>query len=79
MSTILQTMAEDAGTVVNSGAAATTVGVNFLGLGLPDWVAIITGGYFLLSSAFLVAKIVAWRKDRKCFEKGLLQSPPRWD
>lgn len=77
--TILQQVASDAGTVGNSAASAAVVGVSFAGLGLPDWVALLTGGYFLISTVFLIIKIAAWRKDRKCFEKGLLQSPPRWD
>lgn len=76
---IMQQVASDAGTVGNSAASAAVVGASFAGLGLPDWVAIITGGYFLISTIFLIIKYVTWRKDRKCFEKGLLQSPPRWD
>ena len=76
--TILQQVASDAGTVGNSGMSAVVVGASFAGLGLPDWVAIISGGYFLLSTIFLVIKYVTWRKDRKCYENGLLPSPPPW-
>lgn len=47
-------------------------------MGLPDWVAIISGGYFLISACILVMRYFAWRRDRKCFEKGLLEQPPRW-
>lgn len=75
---ILQQVADDAGTIGNSSASAAVVSVNILGLGLPDWVAIITGGYFLISTVFLIMKFAAWRRDRKCYEKGLLQSPPPW-
>lgn len=75
---ILQQVAEDAGTIGNSTASAAVVGVSFAGLGLPDWVAIITGGYFAISTVFLILKFAAWRKDRKCYEKGLLPSPPPW-
>lgn len=65
----IQHLAQDAGTAANSAAAATTVvGVQVLGVGLPDWVAIISGVYFLISTVFLVAKALAWRKDRAAKE-----------
>ena len=60
----IQHLAQDAGTAVNSAASAAVVGVQILGVGLPDWVAIISGVYFLISTGFLVMKVVAWRKDR---------------
>ncbi|QQO90811.1 putative holin [Pseudomonas phage Misse] len=62
---ILQQVAEDAGTIGNSAASATVAGVSVLGLGLPDWVAIISGVYFLISTVFLVMKVVDWRKERR--------------
>jgi membrane protein implicated in regulation of membrane protease activity len=62
--TILQHVAEDAGTIGNSSASAAVVGVTVMGVGLPDWVAIISGVYFLISTVFLVMKVAAWRKDR---------------
>jgi hypothetical protein len=67
--TILQHVAEDAGTIGNSSASAAVVGVSILGLGLPDIVAIISGVYFAISTVFLVMKFAAWRKDRKCLNK----------
>lgn len=67
--TILQQVAEDAGTIGNSSASAAVVGVSILGLGLPDIVAMISGVYFLISTVFLVMKFAAWRKDRKCLNK----------
>lgn len=76
--TILQQVATDAGTIGNSTASAAVVGAQVLGLGLPDWVAIISGVYFGVSTLFLVLKFVTWRKDRKCYEAGLLKEPPRW-
>lgn len=62
--TILQHVAEDAGTIGNGTASAAVVGVSIAGIGLPDWVAIISGVYFLISTVFLVMKVAAWRKDR---------------
>lgn len=76
--TILQQVATDAGTISNTTASAAVTGVSLAGMGLPDWVAIISGGYFLISAAILVLRYFAWRRDRKCFEKGLLEQPPRW-
>lgn len=67
--TILQQVAEDAGTIGNSSASAAVVGVSILGLGLPDIVAMISGVYFLISTVFLLMKFAAWRKDRKCLNK----------
>lgn len=60
----IQSLASDAGTVANSAAAGAVVGVQVLGIGLPDWVAIISGVYFLGSTLFLAMKVAAWRKDR---------------
>jgi hypothetical protein len=60
----IQHLAQDAGTAANSAASATVVGVQILGVGLPDWVAIISGVYFLISTGFLVMKVHAWRKAR---------------
>lgn len=60
----IQNLAQDAGTAVNSAAAGAVVGVQVLGVGLPDWVAIISGVYFLVSTVFLIMKVAAWRKDR---------------
>lgn len=60
----IQHLAQDAGTAANSAASATVVGVQILGVGLPDWVAIISGLYFLVSTGFLLMKIRAWRKAR---------------
>lgn len=62
--TPLQHMAEDAGTFGNSSASAVVAGVSIAGIGLPDWVAIISGVYFLISTVFLILKVAAWRKDR---------------
>lgn len=62
--TILQHIAEDAGTIGNSSASAAVVGITVAGIGLPDWVAILSGVYFLISTVFLVMKVAAWRKDR---------------
>lgn len=66
---ILQHVAEDAGTIGNGTASAAVVGVSVFGLGLPDWVAIITGVYFLISTVFLVFKVHAWFKERPCSDK----------
>lgn len=57
-------LAGDGGTIFNGAASASVVGVQFLGMGIPDWAALLTGVYFILSTAFLVMKIVAWRKDK---------------
>lgn len=57
-------LAGDGGTVLNGTASAGIVGVQFAGMGLPDWAAAITGLYFLVSTAFLIMKVAAWRKDR---------------
>lgn len=62
--TVLQHIAEDAGTIGNSSASAGVVAVSVAGIGLPDWVAIISGVYFLISTVFLIMKVAAWRKDR---------------
>ncbi|AWD90675.1 hypothetical protein [Pseudomonas phage Nerthus] len=62
--TILQQVADDAGTIGNSSASAAVVGVSLMGMSLPDIVALISGVYFLLSTVFLVMKFIAWRKDR---------------
>lgn len=66
---LLQQVAEDAGTIGNSSASAAVVGVSIMGWGLPDVVALISGVYFIVSTGFLVMKIMAWRKDRKCLSK----------
>ncbi|ATW58203.1 hypothetical protein HOS47_gp44 [Pseudomonas phage uligo] len=66
---ILQQVADDAGTIGNSSASAAVVGVTMFGLGLPDVVAVISGVYFLISAVFLVMKIVAWRSDRRADKK----------
>jgi hypothetical protein len=60
----MQHVAEDAGTIGNSSASAAVVGVSVAGIGLPDWVAIISGVYFTVSTVFLIMKVAAWRKDR---------------
>lgn len=60
----IPSLAQDAGTAANSAASAAVVSVQILGVGLPDWVAIISGVYFLISTVFLVMKVAAWRKDR---------------
>lgn len=62
--TILQQLADDAGTIGNSTASAAVVGVSIMGWSLPDIVAAVSGVYFLLSTVFLVMKFAAWRKDR---------------
>lgn len=61
---MFETFTQDAGTVANSGASAAVVGVQFAGMGLPDWVALISGIYFVISTGFLIMKVAAWRKDR---------------
>jgi len=66
---LMQHVAEDAGTIGNGTASAAVVGVSFAGIGLPDWVAIISGVYFLISTVFLVMKVAAWRKDRNAKTK----------
>lgn len=71
--TILQHVAEDAGTIGNSSASAAVVGITVAGIGLPDWVAILSGVYFLISTVFLVMKVAAWRKDRNA--KATTDSP----
>jgi membrane protein implicated in regulation of membrane protease activity len=67
--TVMQHVAEDAGTIGNSSASAVIAGVSVAGIGLPDWVAIISGVYFLISTVFLVMKVAAWRKDRNAKTK----------
>lgn len=66
---ILQQVADDAGTIGNSSASAAVVSVTLMGMSLPDVVAMVSGVYFLLSTVFLVMKFMAWRKDRKCSSK----------
>lgn len=69
---LLQQVADDAGTITNSSASAAVVGVSIMGWGLPDVVAAISGVYFLISTVFLVFKFRAWMKDRragKCLSK----------
>lgn len=66
---ILQQLADDAGTIGNSSASAAVVGVSFMGIGLPDIVAVISGVYFLISTVFLVMKFRAWVRDRRCLSK----------
>lgn len=75
---LLQQVSADAGTIGNSAASAAVTGATLAGLGLPDWVAVISGGYFLISTIFLIIRYKTWRYDRKCYEKGLLKEPPRW-
>jgi membrane protein implicated in regulation of membrane protease activity len=67
--TVMQHVAEDAGTIGNSSASAVIAGVSVAGIGLPDWGAIISGVYFLISTVFLVMKVAAWRKDRNAKTK----------
>lgn len=58
-------LAENGGTIFNGTASASVVGVQFLGMGIPDWAALLTGVYFFISTAFLVMKIVEWRKGKR--------------
>lgn len=56
-------LAENSGTIANGTASAGIIGsVTLGGMGMPDWAAALTGMYFLVSTVFLVMKIVAWRK-----------------
>lgn len=71
---ILQQVADDAGTIGNSSASAAVVGVSIMGLGLPDIVAVISGVYFLISTVFLVMKFIAWRSDRRATKKQINSS-----
>jgi hypothetical protein len=66
---LMQHVAEDAGTIGNSSASAAVAGVSLAGIGLPDWVALISGVYFIISTVFLVMKVAAWRKDRNAKAK----------
>lgn len=66
---IVQHMAEDAGTIGNSTASAAVVGVSLYGFSLPDVAAAITGLYFLVATVFLVVKFRAWLEDRRCSSK----------
>lgn len=61
---LFQHVADDAGTIGNSSASAVVAGVSVAGMGLPDWAALISGVYFLVSTVFLIMKVAAWRKDR---------------
>lgn len=57
-------LAENGGTIFNGTASAGVVGAQFLGMGIPDWAALLTGVYFAVSTAFLVMKIIEWRKGK---------------
>lgn len=63
MTTVL---AGDGGTIFNGTVSAGVVGVQFAGMGIPDWAALCTGVYFVISTAFLVMKIREWYKGKRC-------------
>lgn len=75
---ILQQVADDAGTIGNSSASAAIVGVSIMGIGLPDIVAIISAVYFLISTVFLVAKFYAWHKDRRAKDAPKTKADSAW-
>lgn len=62
---LMQHMAQDAGTIGNSGMSAAVVGIQFYGVSLPDIVAGISGVYFIISTVFLLMKIYRWLKENK--------------